>query len=103
MSLPSSVAFAAGDKTYIAALNQLIADINVLYTAFLATTAPAGFVGSSSSSVLVGTGSKTFTLAEAGARVTRLDGSPDLFRQPYTLVAAPMGVHEEFRAALDSV
>lgn len=67
--LPSTVTFAAGDKTYIASLNELIADINALYTSFLATTAGAYFKATSATSATIGTGSKgPFTLVETSER-----------------------------------
>lgn len=73
MSLPSTVSFAAGDKTYIAALNQLITDINSLYTSFLATTAGAFFKATSTTSATIGTGSKgPFTLVETSERAFAL-------------------------------
>lgn len=73
MSLPSTVSFAAGDKTYIAALNQLITDINSLYTSFLATTAGEFFKATSTTSATVGTGSKgPFTLVEPTERAFAL-------------------------------
>lgn len=68
MSLPSTVTFAAGDKNYLTSLNQLITDINALYAAFLQTTAGAFFSATSTTSNTVGTGSKTWTLAEATER-----------------------------------
>ena len=67
--LPSTVTFAAGDRTYITALNQLVTDINALYTSFLATTAGAFFKATSTTSATVGTGSKgPFTLVETTER-----------------------------------
>lgn len=52
--LPSTVTFAAGDRTYIASLNALIADMNALYTSFLATTAGAFFKATSTTSATIG-------------------------------------------------
>lgn len=73
MSLPSAVTFAAGDTTYIAALNQLITDINALYTSFLGTTAGEFFKATSTTSATVGTGSKgPFTLVETTERAFAL-------------------------------
>lgn len=69
MSLPSTVTFAIGDVGYIASLNQLITDINALYTAFLATQSGALFSATSTTSATVGTGSKgPFTLAQTTQR-----------------------------------
>lgn len=68
MSLPSTVTFAAGDKNYLTSLNQLITDFNLLYAAFLQTTAGAFFSATSTTSNTAGTGSKTWTVAEAAER-----------------------------------
>jgi hypothetical protein len=71
--LPSTVTFAAGDRTYIASLNALIADMNALYTSFLATTAGAFFKATSTTSATIGTGSKgPFTLVETSERAFAL-------------------------------
>lgn len=75
MPLPSTVAFAAGDTDYIASLNQLITDFNACYTAFLATTSGELFSGTSTTSNAIGTGSKSFTLAEPTQRAFGV-GSP---------------------------
>lgn len=67
--LPSTVTFAIGDTTYIAALNQLITDINALYSSFLSTQAGAFFKATSTTSATIGTGSKgPFTLVETTER-----------------------------------
>ncbi len=68
MSLPSTVTFAAGDVDYITKLNQIIADFNLVYDAFLATQTGELFTATSTTSWTVGTGSKAYTLAEATTR-----------------------------------
>jgi hypothetical protein len=68
MTMPSTVVFAAGDVDYVASMNQMITDINAMYNQYLTTLAPAYFVGTSTTSNTVGTGSKTWTVAEASAR-----------------------------------
>lgn len=68
MPLPSTVAFAFGDLDYIAKWNQFVADLNAAYAQWLTTQAPAYFVGSSVTSLTVGAGSKSITLADASAR-----------------------------------
>lgn len=75
MSLPSTVDFAAGDIDYIPKLDQMVADVNALYQAFLATQAGALFSATSSTSNTVGTGAKSFVLNEATLRAFTL-GSP---------------------------
>ena len=68
MALPSTVTFAAGDVDYITKLNQMITDLNATYSAFLATQTGQLFAATSTTSWTVGTGSKTFTLAETTVR-----------------------------------
>ena len=50
MALPSTIDFNAGDLDYIAKLDQLVADINTLYTEFVATTAGELFKATSTTS-----------------------------------------------------
>lgn len=68
MSLPSTVVFATGDIDYVAKLNQVIADVNDLNTAFGATQAGALFTGTSTTTITWSAGSRTFTLADATRR-----------------------------------
>jgi hypothetical protein len=68
MALPSTVSFAAGDVDYVAKLNQIITDFNLVYSAFLATQTGQLFTATSTSNVAVGAGPKTFTLAETTPR-----------------------------------
>ena len=68
MSLPSTVTFEAGDTDYVAKLNQIITDFNLVYSAFLATQTGQLFAATSATSWTVGNGSKTFTLAETTPR-----------------------------------
>ena len=68
MSLPSTVTFEAGDTDYVAKLNQIITDFNLVYSAFLATQTGQLFAATSATSWTVGNGSKTFTLAEITPR-----------------------------------
>lgn len=75
MALPSTVDFHAGQLDYIAELDALVADINALYTSFVATQAGAFFSATSSTSLTVGTGSMSLVLAEASQRAFTL-GSP---------------------------
>jgi len=75
MALPSTIDFNAGDLDYIAKLDQLVADINTLYTEFVATTAGELFKATSTTSNLIGTGAKSFTLVESTQRAFGV-GSP---------------------------
>lgn len=75
MALPSTIDFNAGDLDYVAKLDELVADINTLYNAFVATTAGELFKATSTTSNSIGTGSKTFTLAESTQRAFGV-GSP---------------------------
>lgn len=68
MSFPITYTFSALDLDYIVKLNTMLADLNTAYNQWLTTQAPTYFVGSSTTSVLIGTGSKSFTLADASAR-----------------------------------
>lgn len=68
MALPSTVTFAAGDIDYVAKLNQIITDFNLVYNAFLATQTGQLFTATSATSWAIGTGSKQFTLAETTPR-----------------------------------
>lgn len=75
MALPSTVSFSVGQTDYIAKLNQLITDINDVWTAFQATQTGALFNATSTTSNAIGTGAKTFTLTEATQRAFGV-GSP---------------------------
>lgn len=75
MGLPSTVTFAAGDTDYIAKLTQMVADLNATYNEYIATTAGELFAGTSTTSNTIGTGSKSFTLAESTQRAFNV-GSP---------------------------
>ena len=75
MALPSTVAFSVGQTDYIAQLNQLIADMNATWNAYVATTNGALFNASSTTSNTIGTGAKTFTIAESTQRAFGV-GSP---------------------------
>ena len=75
MPLPSTVDFSAGQIDYIAALDQLVADMNTLYASFLATTAGELFKATSPTSNAIGAGSKSFVLNEATQRAFGV-GSP---------------------------
>ena len=75
MALPSTVAFSVGQTDYIAQLNQLIADMNATWNAYVATTNGALFNASSTTSNTIGTGAKTFTSAESTQRAFGV-GSP---------------------------
>ena len=68
MSLPSAVTFYALQYDYIAQLNQFVTDLNALNTLVVSSTSSGYFIATSTSSVAVGSGSKTFTLVESGAR-----------------------------------
>jgi hypothetical protein len=68
MALPSTVSFAAGDVDYVAKLNQIITDFNLVYAAFLTTQTGQLFTATSATSWTVGNGSKAFTLAETTPR-----------------------------------
>lgn len=56
--------FAALETTYITHLNELVDGVNEAVAAVDAMEAGAAFLGTSTSSVAVGTGSKSFTLVE---------------------------------------
>lgn len=75
MPLPSTVHFAAGQTDYIAQLNQLIADFNAVYAAYLATQAGELYKATSTTSRTIGTGDHTLTITESTQRAFGV-GSP---------------------------
>lgn len=75
MSLPTTVTMAVGDLDYVAKLNQLISDINLLYTAFQATQAAAFFTATSPTTITWSAGSRSFVLNESTQRAWAI-GTP---------------------------
>lgn len=72
MSLPSTVTFAVGDKDYVAKLNQIITDFNLVYAQFLLTQTGSLFADTSATSWTIGTGSKAYTLASGSQRAFQI-------------------------------